>query len=597
MILLAAVLAARLRAAAPPSPLVPGRSAAEEAADAREGLRDRASRAACFAWRDATASRGSEGRRPRRPAALWEFDAATGRKTALLDAPAVEGPRRKGEAKLSLRGAAWSPTGALSSSPRPRPLALTPGGEAAARRLTNDADDEESRPSRPTGRASRTSRRTTSGSSTSRRAGRRASRRRAATHVLNGKLDWVYEEELANRAERPFVRVVARLDGDRLPPARRDPRPEYPIVDYTPTNGKVSRSATRRRATRTPIPSVHVVGPRRATRRRRSRRAGRRLRRAGALLDARREAVCFLMLDRPRRRLDVFLLPRAGGAPKLLLSESDPAWINSIEPPAFPEGRLVRLPLRAERLPPPLPVRRGRDAEERRHEGRLDDRRPVERRREDGRPSTFRRRRRTPASATSTREARRLGPARVTAEPGAHAPVSLAGRRALRRHASRARHAARRPSSGAPRAPSPRRSTTSPHPLADYDLGTVELGSFRGADGTLFYTSLVKPADFDPAKKYPVVVYVYGGPHAQVVRNAWARPAPRRLLASKGFLVWSMDNRGSWGRGHAFETPILKNLGAQELEGPARGDRRAEEAAVRRRRAGSASRAGRTAAT
>ena len=59
-----------------------------------------------------------------------------------------------------------------------------------------------------------------------------------------------------------------------------------------------------------------------------------------------------------------------------------------------------------------------------------------------------------------------------------------------------------------------------PHALAGYELGSVELGSFIGADGTVFYTRLVKPADFDPAKKYPVVVFVYGGPHAQLVQNA-----------------------------------------------------------------------------
>jgi dipeptidyl-peptidase 4 len=103
------------------------------------------------------------------------------------------------------------------------------------------------------------------------------------------------------------------------------------------------------------------------------------------------------------------------------------------------------------------------------------------------------------------------------------------------------------------------------NPAADYAMPTVELGSLRGADGTLFYTKLLKPADFDPAKKYPVVVSVYGGPHAQVVRNAWAPPSIDAVLAAKGILVWSMDNRGSWGRGHAFETPVLRNLGTLEL--------------------------------
>jgi len=58
---------------------------------------------------------------------------------------------------------------------------------------------------------------------------------------------------------------------------------------------------------------------------------------------------------------------------------------------------------------------------------------------------------------------------------------------------------------------------------------------------------------------------VYGGPHAQQVQNQW-QPGTLHYLASRGFLVWTMDNRGSWGRGHAFETPLLKNMGTQELK-------------------------------
>ena len=60
---------------------------------------------------------------------------------------------------------------------------------------------------------------------------------------------------------------------------------------------------------------------------------------------------------------------------------------------------------------------------------------------------------------------------------------------------------------------------------------------------------------------------MYGGPHAQDVQDRWgAASGLDHILASKGFLVWTMDNRGSWGRGHAFETPLLRNMGAQELK-------------------------------
>jgi dipeptidyl-peptidase-4 len=76
----------------------------------------------------------------------------------------------------------------------------------------------------------------------------------------------------------------------------------------------------------------------------------------------------------------------------------------------------------------------------------------------------------------------------------------------------------------------------------------------------------VKPPDFDPRKKYPVIVYVYGGPHAQVVQDRWGSATLfDHLCATKGFLVWAMDGRGSWGRGHAFESGILKKLGELEL--------------------------------
>jgi dipeptidyl-peptidase-4 len=154
--------------------------------------------------------------------------------------------------------------------------------------------------------------------------------------------------------------------------------------------------------------------------------------------------------------------------------------------------------------------------------------------------------------------------ARVTAEPGVHAPVFAPGAAYFVDTFSSATAPPKtvvRSASGAVAAPV----DDKPHPLAEYDTGTVELGSFAGADGTLFYTRLVKPSSFDPGKKYPVVVYVYGGPHTQLVQNAWA-PVLDSWLASKGFLVWSLDGRGSWGRGHAFEAPILKNMGAQELK-------------------------------
>jgi dipeptidyl-peptidase-4 len=103
--------------------------------------------------------------------------------------------------------------------------------------------------------------------------------------------------------------------------------------------------------------------------------------------------------------------------------------------------------------------------------------------------------------------------------------------------------------------------------LADYDLSPVEFLSVKSRDGVQLNASIIKPPDFNPQKKYPVLVYTYGGPHAQVVRNGWggANFLWHQLMAQKGYIIFSLDNRGSAGRGHAFEAPLHFRMGAQEL--------------------------------
>ncbi len=101
--------------------------------------------------------------------------------------------------------------------------------------------------------------------------------------------------------------------------------------------------------------------------------------------------------------------------------------------------------------------------------------------------------------------------------------------------------------------------------LEQYEILPTELSSFRGPDGTLLYTRLIRPAGFDPTKKYPAVIQVYGGPGAQGPRNAWYGADFDQVLAHAGFVVWQVDNRGSAGRGHAFEIPLFRNMGPVEL--------------------------------
>ncbi|HXI03773.1 MAG TPA: DPP IV N-terminal domain-containing protein [Candidatus Saccharimonadales bacterium] len=94
--------------------------------------------------------------------------------------------------------------------------------------------------------------------------------------------------------------------------------------------------------------------------------------------------------------------------------------------------------------------------------------------------------------------------------------------------------------------------------LAPFRYGRPELLEIRDAEGTLFHASILKPFDFDPGRRYPVIAHVYGEPAAQVVRNAWVSPF-QQVLANHGFLVFNFDGRGTPGRGRAFLDPIYED--------------------------------------
>jgi dipeptidyl-peptidase 4 len=104
--------------------------------------------------------------------------------------------------------------------------------------------------------------------------------------------------------------------------------------------------------------------------------------------------------------------------------------------------------------------------------------------------------------------------------------------------------------------------------LADYKIGTTEIKIIKSKDGVDLYTRLIKPSNFDPSKKYPVLVYVYGGPHAQLITNSWLDGASLWMhwMAEQGYLIFTLDNRGSAERGFEFESVIHRQLGTVEME-------------------------------
>ncbi|TLU61677.1 S9 family peptidase [Thalassotalea litorea] len=106
------------------------------------------------------------------------------------------------------------------------------------------------------------------------------------------------------------------------------------------------------------------------------------------------------------------------------------------------------------------------------------------------------------------------------------------------------------------------------HPVAPYldALVTPKFGTLKSDDGEVdLYYKLYTPKNLKPGKKYPVIVHVYGGPHAQRVTNQWSGADMIQYMVSQGYIVYQLDNRGSNYRGTAFEFPIYKKLGDVEL--------------------------------
>ncbi len=106
-------------------------------------------------------------------------------------------------------------------------------------------------------------------------------------------------------------------------------------------------------------------------------------------------------------------------------------------------------------------------------------------------------------------------------------------------------------------------------PLADYKLGKMSIFTLKSKiDGKDLYCRMIKPVNFDSTKKYPVIVYVYGGPHVQLITDTWLGGAGLMLnyLAENGYLIFTLDNHGSENRGREFEQVIFRHLGTNEIK-------------------------------
>lgn len=110
---------------------------------------------------------------------------------------------------------------------------------------------------------------------------------------------------------------------------------------------------------------------------------------------------------------------------------------------------------------------------------------------------------------------------------------------------------------------------TADNPWEGYNVPEYSCGTIKAADGTTdLYYRMVKPVDFDPTKKYPTIIYVYGGPHAHNVDASWHYGSRgwETYMAQKGYLMFILDNRGSENRGKEFEQATFRHLGQEEMK-------------------------------
>lgn len=386
--------------------------------------------------------------------------------------------------------------------------------------------------------------------------------------VSNGRLDWVYEEELASRTHRSYEWSP---DGRSLAYLRLDdgPVPKAPIVDYVSLPAAVAWQRYPLPGTANPMASLRIVST-----------DGQETSRYDAENDsyivpgfawtADSRAVGFRSLTRAQNHVDLRLLEPSGST-RVLLYEDDPAWINVLDPPRFlADGRFIWKSERSGFAHLYVGSIAGGDLKPITHGdwmvdhfGGVDSKGLVYfSSTEDGPRSRGIHRVRLDGK----------GLARLTTGGGTHVPeVSADGRFVLDTSSTFSSPASISvldagrvdPQKGAKLL---HVAFTPENRLDEFAMGVSEDVEVTADDGVKLVARLLKPRGFDPAKKYPVVVYVYGGPHGQIVRDQWsANGLFDHLLAGRGFLVWALDNRGSWGRGHAWEAALNREMGKREL--------------------------------
>ena len=520
---------------------------------------------------------------------LMALDPARGGEQLLLDGAKLKTP---GETPrpLSLAAASWLPDGGTLLVPAQGDVFTVDLKTGAVHALVQTKEAEQYAEASPDGRrvafvrgsdlyvvevaSGRETRLTQGGSDT----------------LLNGTLDWVYEEELASRSGQAFVwgpdsATIAylQLDQSRVP--------RFPIVDFLPVTNEVEWQRYPKAGAPNSVVRVGVVAIDKDGRAGAERLVSFQpddvyvLPQLGFTPDS--KGVLFQHLNRAQNELELRLVPVPAspseplGTPRTILREQSKAWLNTFAAPRFlKDGRrflwmserdgyahvyLCELSGSCRAVTQGPWIVDGRTSFTGSGPGVVLDERtgflyftatekdPRERHlyriRLDG-----------------------TGRQRLTQEPGTHRTlVSPDGRF----YADTWSNVATPPRAFVASQDGTRRHVLDANanpPILGFERGAIEWVELEAPGGTRLYGSLLKPEDFDPSRRYPVILSVYGGPQSQTVTNSWGHISPRdSLLASRGFLVMKLDNRGMAGRGTAFEFPLHRQMGKVELEDQLKG--------------------------
>jgi dipeptidyl-peptidase 4 len=495
------------------------------------------------------------------PKTLWSFDVKTRKERLLLD-PTSE--------NIKLSAYEWSPKSDSILLQSETDLWLFDVKTGNKKQLTKDGDEEEAPAFAPTGDRIAFVKKNNIYTIDTASGKLQQLTNDGSDKILNGKLDWVYSEELGRDETRAYEWSP---DGKKVFYFRLDESKvqQYPIIDYSTIPVSTNWQQYPKAGSPNPIPSIHIIDV--DTQKTWTSKLSSDVEYIGPRFSwtPDSKSVSYLTLNRAQTELNVHLW-NPDQKDRILLTEKDPYWIDSVDPPRFLKNgkQFLWFSQRDGWLHVYLYD----------NDGKLKNQITkgdwmIEQLAED---QTFTDEQHNWIYFASTKADPRerhiyrihsdgTGLQQLTKQPGTHKPMlSPDGNFLIDDFSS-----VEQPPQVYLLQPDGTEIAAIDQPknqLAEYSLSKPEWLELKADNGTKLYSVLWKPADFDPAKKYPVIIYVYAGPWGQEVTNQWVR---RQLLihlfTQNGFLVWTLDNRGTPGRGHEFQTSaIYKRHGEIELK-------------------------------